>query len=100
MNNKLIYFFLVLILVIMAFNSFRSCSDENKRESVYQRQIAQYDSLTKQVERLAASRIDSTIIIEKQIPVIVKIKEGKQNEVFNTHDIDSVIRLYNKYRPK
>jgi hypothetical protein len=100
MNNKIIYFLLAVIVFVTVFNSFRGCSQEKKLDSVYEKQIAAQDSLTNQIERIAKSRVDSSTVIERQIPIIINNATEQQHEVYITNNADSVIMHYYSYRPE
>lgn len=99
MNNKLTIALLGIILITMVVNSFRSCGQEKKLESVYEKQIALNDSLSKKIEDIAKSRIDSVWVIEKEMAKRNEEKKERKNEVFNATNIDSVLKLYYYNRP-
>lgn len=99
LNSKLITFLIGLIILILAFNYFRSCGQEKKLEDIYQKQITAKEDISKQIEKIAKSRKDSVWIIERQFKPIIIEKERKQNEVFNTNNIADVVKLYYRNRP-
>ncbi|MFA5803653.1 MAG: hypothetical protein WC879_03325 [Melioribacteraceae bacterium] len=99
MNNKLNIFLLGVIILILAFGHFRSCSQNKKLEEIYQKQIDEKVQLSDQIEQIARSRVDSVWVLERQFKPIIIEKEKKQNEVFNAVNIDSVIKLYYRNRP-
>lgn len=98
-KDKLIIALLGIILVTMVFNTFHSCGQNNKLESIYQKQIEEKEELSKQIEQIAKSRIDSTFIIERTIEKRKEEKKERQNEVYNATNIDSVLKLYYYWRP-
>lgn len=99
MKDKLTNILLGVIVLVVVVNYLQSCGQEKKLENILRKQIDDKEQVSKQIGKIAKSRIDSVFIIERKIPVLIKDKERNQNEVYNTTNIDSVVKRLYYWRP-
>lgn len=99
MQNKMIYLLLGLVLVLLISNTLQDCSNRERTEAEYKKQIARSEQMAEDLEKLAARRIDSTHTIERKITERIIEKEREQNEILNLTNLDSVIKRYYYWRP-
>lgn len=99
MNNKIIYLLLALVLVLLINNTLQDCSNQERTEAEYKKQIERSQKLSENLEKLASRRIDSTHTIERIKTELIIEKEREQNEILNLTNIDSVIKRYYYWRP-
>ena len=100
MKENLFIKIILIVLGMMLINStLQNCELKREQQKFRNLQIAYSDTLKAQIERIAARRIDTLAVINNYQDTIIKEVEKKKDEISNTTDIDSLIRLYYRYRP-
>ena len=100
MKENLFIKITLIALGLMLINStLQNCELKREQQKFRNLQIAYSDTLKAQIERIAARRIDTLAVINNYQDTIIKEVEKKKDEISNTTDIDSLIRLYYRYRP-
>jgi hypothetical protein len=99
MQNKIVYLLLGVIIVMLINDMFQSCSRDQKSEAEYKKQIERTEKLSKDIEVIAARRVDSIHTLEKKLTERIIEKEKVQHEIYNITDIDSVVKRYYYWRP-
>ena len=100
MKENLFIKIILIVLGMMLINStLQNCELKREQQKFRNLQIAYSDTLKAQIERIANRRIDTLAVINNYQDTIIKEVEKKKDEISNTTDIDSLIRLYYRYRP-
>jgi uncharacterized membrane protein YhiD involved in acid resistance len=97
-NNSL-FPLLVIVIIFLVYKHYDSKIDNENQLKELEKQEIKIESVIKDLEQLSEMRKDTIRIITNNNFEIEKKQEIINNEIDTTHNNDSLIALYYKFRP-
>jgi hypothetical protein len=98
-DNLFHYVILAVIILLAVSNVFKTCSIEKKQQEIFDFQLAQNDSLQKQIKAKITVRVDTTKVITERIHETIKFIEKKKDEINQINDLDSLVANFYRLMP-
>lgn len=98
MKDKITIGLLLFIVALLIISEMKSCSSEGNLKRMYEKQNEKLQIAIDSIQARDARRVDSVKIHQNEIKYWIIEKKELQNEVNNTHNVDSLISLYYKHR--